>query len=121
MAAVTTLAVMMVSAGPWGSRETGDTVIVLIMLPFLAAWAVGPYFVCNRFMQEADPRVRWVFMIAGLIAAVPVLWIYIDGLILTQAPDAQIGVVFVIFPLYQFAFVLAVFYGVRFWRVLSDK
>lgn len=115
-AAVMTLAVMIVAAGPWVARDTGQTLLALIMMPFLAAWAVGPYFICNRFMNETVPEGRWVYVVAAVVAAIPVLWIYIDALILSKAPDAQAAIVFVVFPLYQFVFILAVYYAVRFWR-----
>jgi hypothetical protein len=118
-AAVTTLAVMMFAAGIAAQRDAGERFVNLLLLPFLAAWAVGPYFICNRFMGEAEPRVRWVYVPAALVAALPVLWFYIDGLVIHDQPGSQIAVVFVVFPLYQFVFVLAVYYAVRFWSRFS--
>ncbi|MDX2223300.1 MAG: hypothetical protein SFV21_11150 [Rhodospirillaceae bacterium] len=118
-AAVTTLAVMMFAAGGALQSDTGETFANLLLLPFLAAWAVGPYFICNRFMSEAEPRARWAYLPAALIVALPVLWFYVDGLVIHEQPDAQITIVFVVFPLYQFVFVLAVYYAVRFWGRFS--
>jgi hypothetical protein len=116
-AVVMTLALLLVAAGPFGNhRASGDLLASLLLLPVLAAWAVGPYAVANRFAQDVQGAAVWLFVLVQIAVGLPVLAIYADAFVFRPDTDPQIGLVFAIFPIYQFVAVLAAYYGVRLWR-----
>jgi hypothetical protein len=114
VASVATVAMMLIALGPFDrERETGEVLMSLLLLPFLAIWAVGPYMVANRFAADVEGAPAWVFVAVQVVTGAAVMAIYTDVFIFDPKPDAQSGLVFAIFPVYQFIAVLGAHFGVR--------
>jgi|GEM_PF-3001582 len=117
VAIIMTMAIILWVAGPFGNhRQSSDLLASLLLLPVLAAWAVGPYAVANRFAHEAEGPVAWVFVVVQILAGLPVLGIYGYAFLIEVDTDPQIGLAFAILPIYQFVAVLAAYIGVRLWQ-----
>jgi hypothetical protein len=114
--ALITVAIEIAAIGPYSDhRVTGDLMASLLLLPILAAWAVGPYAVANKFAHEAEGSRGWVFVGLQLVMAVPAFWLYAEAFFFRQGEDPQLGLIFAIIPIYQFVAVLAVYYALRLW------
>ena len=113
---VTTLGVMLAAGAPWSGIPPGELMVKLLLFPFIAAWAIAPYFVAHKFALQSDGQEGWLLIAAIPAAAIPEIWIYYDALIMAPAPDPQAAIVFVIFPIYQALFVLAIYGATRMWR-----
>ncbi|MDX2144586.1 MAG: hypothetical protein SFV19_14620 [Rhodospirillaceae bacterium] len=114
--AMITVIIEIAAIGPFGDhRVTGDLMASLLLLPILMAWAVGPYAVANKFAHEAEGSQSWAFVSLQVVMAVPALWIYGEAFFFSQGQDPQLGLIFVIIPIYQFVAVLAVYYALRMW------
>ncbi|MSO98943.1 MAG: hypothetical protein EXR11_12120 [Rhodospirillaceae bacterium] len=117
VASIATVVIMLIAMGPFADhRESGDFLLALLLFPLLAIWAVGPYMVANRFAAEIDDVQAWSFAVIQVLIGAVVMLIYVDAFLIEPKPDPQSGLVFAIFPLYQFIAVLGAYYGVRLWR-----
>jgi hypothetical protein len=112
-----TMAIVLWAVGPFGNhRVSGDMLASLLLLPVLAAWAVGPYAVANRFAHEAEGSAAWVFVAVQIVAGLPVMAMYASAFLIAEGTDPQTGLAFAILPIYQFVAVLAAYIGVRLWQ-----
>jgi hypothetical protein len=111
--ALATLGVMAVASAPWSGIPPGELMTKLLLFPFIAAWALAPYFVAHKFALQSAGAEGWLLIAAIPVAAAPVLWIYLDAMVFAERPDPQAAIVFVIFPVYQSLFVLAVWGATR--------
>ena len=122
LAALPTLAIMAVSAGPWyGPQEEGQSfylIAKLVVLPMLAAWALAPYFVAHKFALTCDGLDGWWLIAVIPVTAIPVVWIYADVFVFAEPSDGQDGLVFAILPIFQSIAVLAVYGLILGWRRL---
>jgi hypothetical protein len=117
IAIILTIAMVLWVAGPFGNhRQSSDMLASLLLLPVLAAWAVGPYAVANRFAQDAEGQAAWIFVAVQILAGVPVLGIYGYAFLIEVDTDPETGLAFAILPIYQFLAVLAAYIGVRLWQ-----
>lgn len=111
-----TLGVMVVAGGPWTGLPPGDQMTKLMLFPFIAAWAIAPYFLAHRLALMSEGQEGWLLVAAGPVSAVPVLWLYVNKMILTPEHNTQELVAFILFPVFQALFVSAVYGATRFWR-----
>jgi hypothetical protein len=119
---VVTIALVMLATGPFGNhRASGEMVASLLLLPVLAAWAVGPYAVANRLAQDAKGRGPWLYVGVQVLSGLPVIGIYVQAYVVEVDTDPQMGLVFAILPIYQFCAVVAVYFGLRLWRRKQDQ
>jgi hypothetical protein len=87
------------------SEPPGQVILSLVSVSVFAAIAVGP-FVLSHFgaRTNQDWKGGWIFPAATLIAIGVALTIYVDAFFFSK-PDGQVGLIFLIIPFYQFAFV----------------
>jgi len=123
LASVATLLLMAVALGPFGPRaDEGDFLLNLLLFPFIAIWAVGPYAVANKFAATEDGSpAGWVYVVTQILVGLPVLWVYLDAFVLSGTADSQAGLVFVMLPVYQFIAVLVAYYAVRLMRQMKSS
>lgn len=114
--AVATLGVMVVAGGPWSGAPPGELMTKLMLFPFIAAWAMAPYFVAHKFALQSEGQEGWLLIAAIPVTAIPVIWIYVQSMILSDVADAHGPMAFVVFPIYQSLFILAVWGATRLWR-----
>lgn len=109
LAAIPTVVIMLVFAAPWGGPHPLDLIVKLFIFPFVAAWAVAPYVMAGKFSGHCDGSEGWWLVGAIPVVAAPVIWIYLEAFVFADTLDAQAGLVFAIFPMYQALAVLAVY------------
>ncbi|MBM3515453.1 MAG: hypothetical protein FJX59_17330 [Alphaproteobacteria bacterium] len=109
LAAMPTLVIMLFAAVPWNSAQPLDLIVMLFLFPFVAAWAIAPYVMAGKLAGDCEGAEGWWLVAAIPIVAAPVIWIYLEAFVFADTLDAQVGLVFAIFPLYQAVAVLAVY------------
>jgi len=111
-----TLGVMVVAGGPWAGIPAGEQMTKLMLFPFIAAWAIAPYFLAHRFALMSEGQEGWLLVAASPVSAVPVLWLYVTEMILTPEHTTEELVAFILFPVFQALFVSVVYGATRVWR-----
>src|SRR5690349_399209 len=106
--AVITFCVMVVAGGPWTGLPPGDQMTKLMLFPFIAAWALAPYFLAHRFAMMSDGQEGWLLIAAIPVSAIPVIWIYLTDMIMTPEHSTEELVAFVLLPVLQAMFITVV-------------
>jgi hypothetical protein len=100
-AALSTLALMVYAARPWGDNDAYQDWRGYAVLSLLAVWATLPYLGMLLLARRAvDAKAGEILVLVGaLIITVGGLAAYVDAIWLH--PDPQGGLAFIVVPLYQ--------------------
>jgi hypothetical protein len=109
-----TLGVMIWALGPFADhKDSGGQLVSLLLSPFLAIWAVGPYAVAHRFASEGEGAGVWAYPALHIVSGATAMFFYANELFIAPAPDLNAPWVFATIPVYQFIAVVVIYYGLR--------
>lgn len=88
-----------------------DGVDVVVLNILFLPWIVGPAAAAARLVARSSSMTEaWLFLIVEVAAVASTVWLWIE---LHRNPDAQNGIVMILFPAYQFAAVFVLYLVVK--------